>query len=323
MQVRKGEHVYSPEAVLVHFSEHFAGVLGGGRDLTDKVREQLDTAVREVEGTLVAKGGCTRVGEEPSLAEVQACVLSLRDVVAPGEDDIIAPLLKACPEGIAWLHRVILAVWKAGRVLGAWKRTLVVSLYKGKGSQQAIDNYRGINLLIILSKVYAMLFMHRVNQVVGANLHEAQCGFRSGRGIVDTMFVLRQLSNTAQHSKGTQLHLSFIDLTKAYNWVNQDALWRILRVYRVPSKIVELLEDLHIGTLATIRLGGDLVQEFSVGSRVRHGCIVAPLLFNVFLDFVVKQALASMPPDSGVSVQFWADGNLLFSASPEASLTLA
>jgi hypothetical protein len=47
------------------------------------------------------------------------------------------------------------------------------------------------------------------------------------------------------------------------------------------------------------------------------------VLFNVFLDFVVKQALVSMPPDSGVSVQFRADGNLLFSASSEASLMLA
>lgn len=60
-----------------------------------------------------------------------------------------------------------------------------------------------------------------------------------------------------------------------------------------------------------------------MGSGVRQGCIVAALLFNVFLDFVVKQALASMPPDSGVLVQFRADDNLLFSASLEASLTLA
>jgi hypothetical protein len=200
---------------------------------------------------------------------------------------------------------------------------LVVLLYKGKGSQQATDNSRGISLLNILGKVYAMLFMHRTNQVVGANLHEAQCGFHSGRGTVDAMFVLHQLSNAAQCNKGTQMHLAFIDLTKAYDWVNRDALWRILRVYRVPSKIVELLEDLHTGTLATVRLGGDLGQEFSVGSGVRQGCTVAALLFNVFLDFVVKQALASMPPDFGVSMQFRADGNLLFSASPETSLTLA
>jgi len=50
--------------------------------------------------------------------------------------------------------------------------------------------------------------------------------------------------------------------------VNRDALWCILRVYRVPSKIVELLEDLHTGTLAAVRLGGDLGQEFLVGNGV-------------------------------------------------------
>jgi len=117
-------------------------------------------------------------------------VLSLRDATAPSEDGITAPLLKACPEGIAWVHRVILAVWKVGWVSVAWKRALVVPLYKGKGSQQATNNYRGISLLSIPGKVYAMLFMHRVNQIVGANLHEAQCGFRFGRGTVDAMFML-------------------------------------------------------------------------------------------------------------------------------------
>lgn len=121
LQDRKGEHVYSPEVVLARFSEHFAGVLGGGRDLADEVREQLDAIVREVEGVMVVEARGTGVGEEPSLAGVQACVLSLRDVVAPSEDDIIAPFLKACPEGIAWLHPVILAVWKTGRAPVAWK----------------------------------------------------------------------------------------------------------------------------------------------------------------------------------------------------------
>jgi hypothetical protein len=121
LQDCKGEHVYSPEAVLARFSEHFAGVLGGGRDLTNEVREQLDATVREVEGVLVAEAGGIGAGEEPSLEEVQAYVLSLCDAAAPSEDDITAPLLKACPEGIAWLHRVILVVWKAGRAPVAWK----------------------------------------------------------------------------------------------------------------------------------------------------------------------------------------------------------
>jgi hypothetical protein len=117
------------------------------------------------------------------------------DATASGEDGNIAPLLKAYPEGIEWLHRVILANWRVGRMPVAWKQALVVRLYKGKGSKQSIDNYRGISFLNIPSKVYAMLFMHQVSRVVGANLHEAQCGFRSGRGTVDAIFVMRQLLN--------------------------------------------------------------------------------------------------------------------------------
>jgi len=44
--------------------------------------------------------------------------------------------------------------------------------------------------------------------------------------------------------------MAFIDMTKAYDWVNMDVLWRILRIYMVPSIIVHLLEDLHVGTLS-------------------------------------------------------------------------
>jgi hypothetical protein len=70
-----------------------------------------------------------------------------------------------------------------------------------------------------------------------------------------------------------------------------DALWRILCIYRVPSRIVQLLKDLHVGTLVAIRLGGQMGKEFTINNSVRQGCVVALLLFNVFLDFVVKQAL--------------------------------
>jgi hypothetical protein len=62
----------------------------------------------------------------------------------------------------------------------------------------------------------------------------------------------------------------------------------------VPSKIVELLEYLHTGTLVAVRLRANLGQEFFISSEVRQGCIMAPLLFNIFLDFVVKHAVNKM-----------------------------
>jgi hypothetical protein len=67
---RKGDHVYNLEAVLARFSEHFVGVLGGGRHLIDEVWEHMDAAVKNVEGVLLAQGDSTRVTMEPTLAEV-------------------------------------------------------------------------------------------------------------------------------------------------------------------------------------------------------------------------------------------------------------
>jgi hypothetical protein len=70
-----------------------------------------------------------------------------------------------------------------------------------------------------------MLLMHRVSKVVEPKLLKAQCGFRSGRGTTNAMFVLHQLASMAKLTNNTQLHMTFINLTKAYDWVNKDVLW--------------------------------------------------------------------------------------------------
>lgn len=66
--------------------------------------------MRNVKGVLSVQGDDTGVADEPTFAKLQACVQYLHDAVAPGEDGITSPLLKVWPEGIEWLHWVILAV---------------------------------------------------------------------------------------------------------------------------------------------------------------------------------------------------------------------
>jgi hypothetical protein len=85
-------------------------------------------------------------------------------------------------------------------------------------------------------------------------------------------------------------------------------LWQVLRAYGVPPLLVELVSDLHTGTLVAVRLGSQKGEPFSVSCGVRQGCIIAPLLVNVFIDFVVRQALARMPSTCGVTFTFRAGG---------------
>jgi len=188
-----GVPLHTPQVILDRFGEHFASVLRGGVDISPTTRDFLEYCVREVESSLEVRGEACDIAE-PSLQEVADCVAALRNAVAPRANGIIAPLLKAGLEPVAWFHRVILDVWRSGRAPEAWKTAVVVLLYKGKGSHQCTNNYRGISLLNIPGKVYTFLLMHRLGQCVGGQLHEAQCGFRGGRGTIDAMFVLRQLS---------------------------------------------------------------------------------------------------------------------------------
>jgi hypothetical protein len=240
----------------------------------------MEVKVAEMEAVYAADQPDESQADVPTLQEVTDCVKALRNHAAPGEDGIDARMLKAGHVMLQWLHRVIAAVWRCGKAPVEWKRALVVPLYKNKGSKDEPGSYRGISLLSIPGKVYASILLHRVAAQVEEQLHEAQCGFRPGRGTVDAMFVLRSLS-AACGEHNTCLAKAYIDLTKAYDSINRWALWKVLRVYQVHAKIIALLEDLHTGTFAALRLDGKVGPAFEVAAGVRQGCVAAPMLFNI------------------------------------------
>jgi hypothetical protein len=133
-----------------------------------------------------------------------------------------------------------------------------------------------------------------------------------------------QLLGRAQTNTNLQLYLAFIDFTKAYDNINWDALWQVFCTYGVLTHFISLLEDLHLGTHAAMWLGGHLGRNFPITNGVRQGCVVAPLLFNVSLDFIVKEALRALP-NCGVEIEFWSGGELVYTpgSGPLSLATIA
>ena len=74
---------------------------------------------------------------------------------------------------------------------------------------------------------------------------ESQCGFRKGRGTVDQSWVARQIIERATEHQ-TPVHLGFVDLTKAYDLVDRSALFAMLRHYRVPQQLIDIIKELRI-----------------------------------------------------------------------------
>jgi len=90
------------------------------------------------------------------LHEVTRAIRRLKNGRAAGADGITAELLKGAKKPISEaLHKVITNVWSTGRVPAEWKESIIVSLYKGKGSQSECNSYRPISLLSVSGKVFA------------------------------------------------------------------------------------------------------------------------------------------------------------------------
>ena len=132
-------------------------------------------------------------------------------------------------------------------------------------------------------------------------LPEKQCGFRPQRSTVDMMFVVRRLQQLAR-KKDTPLYMCFIDLTKAYDSVDRILLWDVLARFGVPPRMLAVIRQFHDGMQACVRLDDEECSDkFDVGQGLRQGCVLAPLVFNMFSSAVLCVAEKRFVADAAIA----------------------
>ena len=88
-------------------------------------------------------------------------------------------------------------------------------------------------------------------------------------------------------------YICFIDLRKAYDSINREALWSILQFYHLPAKLISVIQAVHDGSRAVVRAYGRVSESFDVACEVCQRCILAPALFNRYFDAVIYLSLDS------------------------------
>ncbi|BHF62195.1 hypothetical protein SprV_0100517600 [Sparganum proliferum] len=154
---------------------------------------------------------------------------------APGSDAIPAEVYQhGGPQLMDHLTAPFQEMWRQGEVLQDFKDATIVHLYKQKGNRQMCDSHRGISLLNIAGKIFARILLNRLNNHLEHGLlPESQCGFRRYRGTTDMIFAARQLQEKCQEMR-THLYSTFVDLTKAFDTVNREGLWKIIQKFGSP-----------------------------------------------------------------------------------------
>ena len=82
----------------------------------------------------------------------------------------------------------------------------------------------------------------------------------------------------------------FLDYAKAFNSVDNNTLWKILKERGIPDHLTCLLRNLYAGQEARVRIGHGTTDWFQIGKGVRQGCILSPCLFNLYAEYIMRNA---------------------------------
>ena len=93
-----------------------------------------------------------------------------------------------------------------------------------------------------------------------------------------------------QESSRKNIYLCFIDYAKAFDCVDHKKLWKILQEMGIPDHLTCLLRNLYAGEEATVRTGHGTTDWFQIGTGVHQGCILSPCLFNLYAEYIMRNA---------------------------------
>ena len=127
----------------------------------------------------------------------------------------------------------------------------------------------------------------RLQQYVNRERPDLQAGFRKGRGPRDQITNICWIMKKAREFQ-KNIYFCFNDYAKAFDCVDHNKLWKILKEMRIPDHLICLLRNLYAGQEATVRTGHGTTDWFHRGKGVSQGCILSLCLFNLYAEYIMR-----------------------------------
>ena len=127
----------------------------------------------------------------------------------------------------------------------------------------------------------------RLQQYVNCELTDPQAGFRKDRGTRDEIANIHWIIKKAREFE-KNLYFCFVDYAKAFDCVDHNKLWKILKQMGIPDHLTCLLINLYTGQEARVRTGHGTTDWFQIGKGAHQGCILSPCLFNLYAEYIMR-----------------------------------
>ena len=149
---------------------------------------------------------------------------------------------------------------------------------------------RGICVSSCLGKFFCLILNQRLTDFVEENkiLHPSHIGFLKENRTSDHLFTLRTLINKYVHKHNSKFFAYFVDFRKAFDSVWHEGLFYRLLSYGINGRMFQLIKNLYSKSTSTVKIDNYKTSVFSYLRGVRQGCILSPLLFNLFLNEVPR-----------------------------------
>ena len=186
--------------------------------------------------------------------EVKWALGSITMNKASGGDGIPVELIQILKDdAVKMLHSVCHQIWKTQQWSQYRNRSVFIPIPK-KGNAKECSNYCTIALISHATKVMLKILQARIQQYVNPELPDVQAGFRKGRETRDQIVNIRWIIKRAREFQ-KNIYFCFIDYAKAYDGVDHNKLWKILKEMGIPHHLTCFLRNLYAGQEATVRTG--------------------------------------------------------------------
>ena len=182
------------------------------------------------------------------------------------------------------LHSLFSKIWEKEEVPAQWKEGIVIML-PNKRDLRDCNNYRGI---MLLSRQSAQQSSIGEDERGSRSQALRSAGWlRRNRSCTDKIASLRIIVEQSLEWN-SPLYINFIDYEKAFDSVDRETLWKLLRHYGFPEKIIALIRCTYQDMSCKIAHAGQLSESFEVKTGVRQGCLLSPFLFLLVIDWIMK-----------------------------------
>jgi hypothetical protein len=230
--------------------------------------------------------------EGPSIlpCEVEMAIRKLKSGKATGCDDISAEMLKSLienQEGIKIITNLCNLIYDAGYLPKDLKHSIFIPIPK-KNKSLKCDEHRIISIISQVTKILLKIVMERNKRKINVEINDTQSGFQENKGTREGIFNLRTIiERTLERQKS--VYLCFIDYSKAFDTVQHKLMINCLSRLGIDGKDIRLLINLYWEQTAAIRIDGEISEDLLIEKGVRQGCVLSPLLFNLYTEGIFKE----------------------------------